>query len=882
MFGKLFRVLKSFVRRPSVERELDEEVRFHLEMEIEQHVRNGMSPDDARRRAYKAFGGFEQIKEECRDARGTRLIDNLWQDVRFGARTLAKRPGFSIAVIAVLALGIGANTAIFSAVNGVLLQPLDYEHGERLVLLRQQAPAAGIQSTGFSPQELTDYRKMSRTLDAIVEYHMMWFILLGGEHPARVQTGVVSWDFFDIFGAVPHLGRSFRPEDEAPGSEAVLILSHDYWLEAFEGDPDVVGRLFEMNDQPHRVIGVLPPIPEYPNDNDVYMPVSHCPFRSDPEIVADRDARTSQAFGRMKRGVSIDEVEADFAAITAGLSAKYPESYPNDRGLGVESVPLLEELTRRARPTFILLLATAGMVLLIACANVANLMLARAMRREREMAIRSAMGAGRARLLRQMTVESLMLTLAGGGLGLILAVNGLDLLVSFADRFTPRAAGIAIDGWVLLFALGVSVLTGLIFGLLPALPVRRSLLESLREGFSDASASVGRQIARNGLVVAQVAISFVLLISAGLMVRSLIQLNRVDPGFDPENVLTMRIDLNFSKYTDYEENIRFFRSLLDGLGKHPDVITAAVSGTFPLNEISPGSEQFMIEGSAEADMPDRFSADFVAVSPDYFRTVGVPVISGRAFSDDDLDESTLVVIVNESLARHHWGERSPVGERISPDGEGWIEIVGVVGDVKQESLIDEIEDQMYVPIYQVTPLSSTVLVRTAGEPTIMANGVQDLVRNIDSEQPVDNFRTLEKVRSDSIASPRLTTILISLFAALSVTITAAGIAAVIALAVSQRTHEIGVRTALGATAFEVLWMVMRQGLTLIGVGLLLGVAGSLVLVRFMTAVLFEVDPTDPVTFLAVAIMVVSVASAACFIPARRAVTIDPMSALRTD
>ena len=882
MVGKLFRVLKSLVRRPSVERELDEEVRFHLEMEIERHVRNGMSRKEARLQANKDFGGFEQIKEECRDARGTRLIDNLWQDLRFGARTLAKRPGFSIAVIAVLALGIGANTAIFSAVNGVLLQPLDYEHGERLLLLRQQAPTAGIRSIGFSPKELIDYREMSQTLDAIVEYHMMWFILLGGERPARVQTGVVSWDFFDVFGTEPHLGRSFRPEDEAHGSEAVLILSHDYWLEAFEGDPNVVGRLFEMNDQPHRVIGVLPPIPEYPNDNDVYMPVSHCPFRSDPDTVADRDARASQAFGRMKPGVSIDDVEADFATITDELSSKYPESYPNDRGLGVESVPLREELTHGARPTFVLLLATAGMVLLIASANVANLLLARAMRREREMAIRVAMGAGRARLLRQMTVESLMLTLAGGGLGLILAINGLDLLVSFADRFTPRAVGIAIDGWVLAFALGVSVLIGLIFGLLPALPVGRSPAESLREGFSDASASVGKQFARNGLVVAQVAISFVLLISAGLMVRSLIQLNRVDPGFDPENVLTMRIDLNFSKYTHYEENIGFFSSLLDRLQEHPDVTTAAVSGTFPLNEISPGSEQFMIEGPAVADMPDRFWADFIAVSPDYFRTVGVPVISGRAFTGDDLDQSPPVVIVNESLARHHWGGRSPVGERISPDGEGWFEIVGVVGDVKQESLIDEAEDQMYVPLDQATPLSSTVLVRTAGEPTILAGVVQDLVRDIDDQQPVDNFRTLEKVRSDSISSPRLTTILISLFAALSVTITAAGIGAVIALAVSQRTHEIGVRTALGASSLEVLWMVMRQGLTLIAAGLLLGVVGSLALVRFMTAVLFEVEPTDPVTFLAVAIMVVSVASAACFIPARRAVTIDPMSALRAD
>ncbi len=546
MFAKLLRVLKSLVRRPSVEVELDEEVRFHLEMEMEQHIEGGMSPEQARLKASQDFGGLEQVKEECRDARGTRLIVNLVRDLGFGLRTLIKRPGFSIAVILVLALGIGANTAIFTAVNGVLLQPLPYDHGARLLVLRQQAPAAGIQSIGFSQKDLEDYRRLTATLDSIIEYHAMWFVLLGGEHPSRVQTGVVSWDFFDVFGIEPLHGRSFIAGDDTHDSEAVLILSYDYWMATFDGDPEVIGRVFEMNDRPHTVVGVLPPIPEYPNGNDVYMPVSSCPFRSAPATIANRDAKTSQAFGRIKPGVSLDQVEGDFSAITAQLREMYPTSYPPERGLAVASTPLHEELTNQARPTLVLLLFTAGLVLLIACANVANLMLASAMRRDREMAIRTAMGAGRGRLMRQMVVESMMLTLAGSGFGLLLAIGGVDLLVTFASRFTPRAAGIAIDGWVLLFALGISVLTGMIFGLLPAVPGRRFLVESLRDGGSDVTSSASRQLARNALVVAQVAISFVLLISAGLMVRSLIHLNQVDPGFDPENVLTMRIDLNFS------------------------------------------------------------------------------------------------------------------------------------------------------------------------------------------------------------------------------------------------------------------------------------------------------------------------------------------------
>lgn len=881
MFGKIYRSLRSLIQRPALERDLDEEVRFHMEREIAQHVRDGMSPEAARLTATRDFGGVQQIKESCRDSRGTRWLEALWQDIRFGMRQ-ARRPGFAIAAITVLALGIGANTAIFSAVHGVLLRPLPYEHGDRLVVLEQQDPDAGISNIGFSPKDLDDYRRFTASLDAIVEYHPLWFVLLGGERPSRVQTGVVSWDFFDVFGIEPVLGRAFLASEDSHDADAVLILSHEYWQAEFGGDPDIVGREFEMNDRPHTVVGVLPRIPQHPQSNDVYMPVSHCPFRSAPATVDDRNARAVLAFGRLGDGESIETVNADLGRAAASLHDVYPDSYPGPDGFTTLAIPLQERMTGSVRPTLILLLVTTGLVLLIACANVANLMLARSIRREREMAVRAAMGADRGRLVRQLIVESMLLTMTGGALGLLLAVGGTDLLATFASRFTPRAMDIAVDGWVLLFTLAVSILTGVFLGLLPAIPTRHAMFDSLKDGFGSVTTTVRTERAKNGLVIAQVAISFVLLIAAGLMVRSLIQLNRVDPGFDSENVLTMRLDLNFSEFMDADANREFFRSLMENVRRAPGVMSAAVSGTFPLNEIGPGSAQFVIEGQATEDQRVWPWVDFVAVSPDYFRTVGVPLIAGRDFTPRDTAGSDLVAIINESMVRHHWRDENPIGARMSPDGEEWFEIVGVVGDVKQESLTGAIEDQLYVPVYQSAPLSTTVLVRTLSEPGAVERVIEDIVCAIAPSQPVDNPRTLEQVRSDEILPSRVTAMLISLFAGLSVLITAGGIAGVVALTVSQRTHEIGIRAALGASAGEVLWMVMRQGLGLILIGLVIGVAASLVLASAMAALLFEVEPTDPLTFLGVGVTLLAVALAACFLPARRAANIDPMSALRTD
>ena len=707
----------------------------------------------------------------------------------------------------------------------------------------------------------------------------MSFVLLGGERPSRVQTGVVSWDFFDVFGIEPALAREFLASDDNHDAAAVLILSHEYWTAEFGGDPDIIGREFEMNDRPHTVVGVLPPIPQHPQSNEVYMPVSHCPFRSAPATVNDRNARAVQAFGRIGEGESIETVNADLSRAVASLYEVYPDSYD---GFATLATPLQERMTGSVRPTQILLLVTTGLVLLIACANVANLMLARSIRREREMAVRAAMGADRGRLVRQLIVESMLLTITGGALGLLLAVGGTDLLATFASRFTPRSMDIAVDGWVLLFTLTVSILTGVFLGLLPAIPTRHTMFDSLKDGFGSVTTTVRTERARNGLVVAQVAISFVLLIAAGLMVRSLIQLNRVDPGFDSENVLTMRLDLNFSEFMDADANREFFRSLMKNVRRAPGVMSAAVSGTFPLNDIGPGSAQFVIAGQPIEDQHMWPWVDFVAVSPDYFRTVGVPLIAGRDFTPKDTAGSDLVAIINESMVRHHWGDENPIGARMSPDGEEWFEVVGVVGDVKQESLTGEIENQLYVPVYQSAPLSTTVLVRTLSEPGSVGGVIEDIVYAIATSQPVDNLRTLEQVRSDEILPSRVTAMLISLFAGLSVMITAGGIAGVVALTVSQRTHEIGIRAALGASAGEVLWMVMRQGFGLILIGLAIGAAASLVLASAMAALLFEVEPTDPLTFIGVGVTLLMVALAACFLPARRAANIDPMSALRTD
>ena len=887
MLKRIVSTMKSPFEGKRMESDLDEELRFHVERETEENVRRGMRPGEARTQALRRFGGVEKTKEECRDAGRAVWLESFLQDVRYAGRSLRKNPGYAAAAVLTLALGIGANTAIFSVVYGVLLQSLPYGGGERLVRLRVDAPGAGIADGRFSPPEMNDLRGSGDAFDAVSEYHSMWFVLLGRPEPERVQTGVVSANFFDLLGVRPILGRTFRAGEDQHGAEAVLVLSNSYWLRSFGGDPSVVGRVFRMNDRPHTVIGVLPPIPGYPEDNDVYMPVSACPFRANPDTENNRDAGMLRAFARLKPGGTLGGAQAQLNGLVKRLEHDHPGNYPASIHVAVAPIPLRDELTAQARPTFLLLSGMVGLVLLLACASVANLSLARLVRREKELALRSALGASRRRLARQLLTESLLVALTGGVLGLVLAVGCRQLLVMFAARLTPRASEIAIEGPVLLFTLGVSLLVGLALGLVPALSSRRSLVSALQEG-RDTSAPGGpaRVKLRGLLVVAQVAISFVLLAGAGLMLRTLWKLAQIDLGFKTERVLTSRVDLNFSRYPEDAQKRDFQTKLLDKLSSEPGVVSAALAGNFPLSDRGPANGRFRIEGRPGAAPENLPVADFQRASSDYFKTIGVPILRGRGLSSADRQDAPKVAVISESLARHFWPGEDPVGRRIGLDGHHptdeitWLAVVGVVGDVRQYGLLKPPTEQIYLSMLQYPGLSTTCFVRTSSEPRALERAVRAAVHTIGPEQPVDRFRTLEEIHEGALASPRLTATLLVLFAGLALAITATGIAGVIGFSVGARRREFGIRMALGALPRAVRAMVLFQGMRLVAVGLGIGLAGAFLLSRLWSGLLYDVAPTDPVTYASVALGLGAVAAAACFLPARRATSVDPMVALR--
>ena len=802
------------------------------------------------------------------------------QDAGFALRMMRKSPGFTLAAILTLGLGIGANSAIFSVVNAVLLKPLPYEHGDRLVVLQHRM---GMMNQPFSALDTNDYRGQSRSLDGLVEYHNMNFILLGRSEPERVETGVVSWNFFDVFGVKPLFGRTFRPEDEQPGAPAVLMLSYEYWIKSFGGDPTVVNKTFSMNDKVHTVIGVLPPVPQYPNENDVYMPTTACPFRSRPSTVANRQARMVQVFGRMKPGMKVSQAQADLSGVAANLQKAYPKDYPPGNDYAVKTTALEEALTHNARPTMLVLLAAAGFVLLIACANVANLNLSRMVRRERELAVRAALGAGRMRMFRQLLTESFLLAVIGGGLGLLFSWGALSLLVSFAARFTPRAREIQMDAWVLGFTFLVAVLTSLLSGTAPALAARESVVGTLKEGGTQSTIGLGKHRMRSLLIVAQVAVSFLLLIGAGLMLRSFVKLQHVDPGFQPENVLTMDISLDFVKYNTSDKQRAFFETLLEKIQMQSGVKSAAASMMIPFTADMTMTGDFQIEGQTPAPGQALPKADFRIVSPSYFEALHIPILNGRGFLQTDRPGNPDVAILNRSAAIHLWRSRDPVGTRFSADGgKTWNQVVGVVGDIKQYGLDKDVVDEIYVPMAQNPMNQASLVIKTAVEPMSIARGVIELLHGVDPNQPAARVRSLEQVRAESVAAPRLTTNLLGLFAMLALAIAATGIGGVMALAVGQRRHEIGVRMAIGARPVEILRMILGQGMALALVGVGLGLFGALWLTRLLQELLFEVTPTDPLTYAAVATVLGLAALVACYVPARRAARVDPIVALRVE
>ncbi len=813
-------------------------------------------------------------------------FDELLQDLRYGARTLLKRPGYATLAVFTLGLGIGANTAIFSVINGVLLKPLPYEHGDRLAIVRQSTPLTGQAQMGVAVAEYYDYREQVKVFDGLVEYHQMNFDLLNRGEPDRVDAGVVSHNFFDLLGIRPILGRSFVKADDEPGAEAVLILSHRYWRQKFGADPTIVGRIFEMNDRPHRVIGVLPNVPHYPQENDVYMPVLACPFRAAAERNMAQNRRAFGAlsvFGRLGSGVSYEQAASAVSTVNQRFAADYPSVYRvASSGFQATTLELRSALTEGARDLLLILLGITSLVLLIACANVASLTLARMLSRDRELAMRSALGAGRGRLVRQLLTESTLLAVAGGVVGVLFALGTVDMLTRFVGRFTARTGEVSMDVSVLLFTLLVSVLTGILFGTLPALGTRVNVVNALKQGSNQAGDGTGRRRMQSALIVAQVAVSVVLLVGAGLLLTSFYRLQRVDAGYRSEGVLSAQVYGNFSRYGNINALRRLYLPILDRLDGQPGIVSAAITNAVPLAGAVPGTTRFEIEGRTTEDPNLRPTTDVRVASDRYFETIGIPLVSGRVFNRFDTQESLPVALINSAMARY-WQGVNPLGTRISTNRKTWFTVVGVVGDVRQFGLAVPTVAQIYIPLSQ-SPFNfaGQVLVRTAGDAARLEGTLRRTVHAVDPNQPVEAVRTLDDLRAEALAAPRLTATLLAIFAGLALLMTLAGIGGVIATSVTARTREFGVRMALGAGRESVLAMVVRQGVTLVAIGLAIGLAGALALSRLLSAYLYQTTPHDPFVLILVAASFLTAGAIACLGPARRATMVDPLIALRTE
>jgi putative ABC transport system permease protein len=864
----------------AVHGEIDEEVRFHIEMRTEENVRRGMGPDEARRDAERRFGRLTRIKELGYEVRGGGMLETLWQDLRYGLRMLLKNPGFTLVAVVALALGIGANTAIFSVVNSLLLRPLPFEQPDSLVQVWETIPQRGRLEVQASFPNFADWRDQNHVFEQMVAYSAWSFNLTGSAEPERIRSAIVSPAFFSTLGIKPILGRTLLPDEDQPGKDLSVVISRRLWQRRFNSDPNVVGKTVDLNGESFTMVGVIAQVADLPGlsaDTELWAPVSQ------GFGLTERRAHYLKVIARLKPGVGREQAQAEMSQIAAALSRQYPEANA-DRGLRI--VPLQEQVVGNVRPALLVLLGAVVFVLLIASTNVANMLLARAVGRQREIAIRTALGAGRWRLVRQLLTESLLLTFAGGALGLLLALWGVDLLVAYGPSDLPRMKEVTVDGRVLAFTFVVSLLVGLVFGLMPALQSSRpELNETLKEGGRSATGGAGQRRVRSLLVVIEVTLSLVLLIGAGLLLKSFFRLRAVNPGFNPQGVLTMQLDLSGPNYQKGSQLISFHDQLLDRVKALPGVEAAATTSSVP---IAPDAEfarlGFAIEGQTP-DPADRPVAFYNGVSPDYFRTMQIPVLRGRAFDEHDVRGSQGVAIVNETLARRYFPGEDPVGRRMTlnddnPKEEDWATIIAVVKDTKPRELAGEPVAEMYMPYAQQPEPGMALMLRTTGRPDAVAAAVRREVLALDPGQPVYSVRTLPAVMSEAVATPRFRTFLLGVFAALALVLAVVGIYGVMSYAVTQRTHEFGIRMALGAQGKDVLKLVVGHGMALALVGVLIGLAASFALTRVLAGLLYGVTPTDPVTFACVSLLLVAVALAACLIPARRAAKVDPMVALR--
>ncbi len=879
---------------PVREAEIVEELSQHLEEEYERALSFGASEDEARKQVLEQLNAPDLLGRELKHVErrisqspvtlGTEerinIFADLWQDLRYALRTLTKNPAFTSIAIVAIALGIGANTVIFSAVNAVLLRPLPFKNPEQLVMVWENATHLGFPNNTPAPPNFLDWQKQNTVFTGMAAMAERSFNLTGVGEPERLDGRRVSANLFDLLGVPALLGRTFVPEDDRPGSHVVLV-SYSLWQRRFGSDPSVIGRVVTLNGESYTVIGVMPRsvhLPGYGNWKDkVWVPIA---FTN--EETTQRGNHFLDVIARIKPGITLKQAQAEMETIAARLAKEYP---PHNTRIGATVTPLHEEVVGDIKPALLILLGAVGFVLLIACANVANLLLARAAVREKEIALRLALGASRSRLTRQFLTESVLLALLGGGFGLLLALAGIRVLKTFIPATISQTQTISIDGKVLVFTALLALLTGIVFGLAPAMHASHSNLnDSLKEGGRDSAVGKKGNRLRDLLVVGEVAVSFILLIGAGLLINSFLHLRNLDPGFRADHLLTMKVDLSELRYPDGERRSVFFDEVLRRIRALPGVQSVAVAGNLPFT-YNGDSMSIAVEGIPDPPPGQWPDVIYRAIGPGYFSTMGIPMIRGRDFTDQDKADSKNVVVISEKTAQHYWPGEDPIGKRLNPGATTsavpWREVIGVVKDVRQNDFIAQPKMQMYFAYRQLKDLAANALiVRTSVEPMSLATSIRDAIWAMDKDQPVANVDTMDHIVSEAIARQRFSMLLLGIFAALALVLAAVGIYGVMSYSVAQRTHEIGIRMALGARRADVLKMTVNQGLKLVSIGMMLGLAAAFLLTRVLASLLFGISATDPVTFLGISLVLLVVAILASYLPALRATKVDPIIALR--
>ena len=884
LFNLIRARLRALLGRESVISDIDEELRLHVEMETEQNLARGMSPEEARRAARMSFGNFDSIRDTAYTVRGGGLMETFLQDVRYGARVLARNKGFTAVAVLTLALGIGANTAIFSVVNDLLLRPLPYTEAERVVMLWEVTPSGRHMNT-TSRANFREWRAQGASFESVAAFTDQRMNLTGLGEPEEIAVQFATPDLFKVLGVEPIHGRVLVEEDGNQGTAGV-VLSHGFWKRRFGGDPGLVGKPITLNGTPFNVVGVMPPSFHWhiKQRSGTGKPAELWGVLPMPAPGAaggsNERGRFLSVAGRLKRGVTYEQADAELKTIHKRLEAD--SSF--NKNYTAEVIPLREQLVGNVRPALWVLLGAVGLVLLIACANVANLLLSRVAARGREIALRTALGARRMRVIRQLLTESMLLSLLGSALGLLVAWWGIGALVAISPRDLVNLQNVGINTTVLAWTLGVTLLTSILFGIVPAIEATRvNLNDALKDGGKGAEGGARSRRLRGALVVGEVALALVLLVGAGLLIKSFAQIRKIDTGFQTENILTMVLRLPPAKYQEDPQYVAFFRQALERIRATPGVQSAGMVNFLPLYGGLGSATGFNIEGKPEPPRGTGPSTNVRVADAAYFKTMGIPLKRGRSFTEAEDAEVRPVILVSESFAKRHFPDEDPLGKRIKvfmAEDPAWTEIIGVVGDVRYDNLTAEAEPFVYYPHPGLVYPFMTLVVRTTGDPAEMAPTIRREIASLDADQPVSDVRTMTQVMADTVSRARFNTLLLGIFAGLATLLAAVGIFGVMNYSVQLRTREIGLRMALGAQPRRVLMLVLRQGLLLTLIGIGVGLAGSLALSRVMSGLLYGVGASDPATFAAIVVLLAVVALIACYIPARRATRVDPLIALK--